>query len=113
MDVGLTLRKSMVGGRKATIGLLENLSQSNRSADIVDLEDRFKFVDDLSLLEIVNLLTVGITSFNLKQSIPSDIPCDNQFIPSNNLQSQGWLDNIDRWTEGLVCADPGARTPIA
>ena len=53
--------------------MLEFLSQSNRSADIVDLEDRFKFVYDLSILEIVNLLTVGITSFNLKYSIPADI----------------------------------------
>ena len=39
------------GPQGATIGLLEYLSQSNRSADIVDLVDRFKFVDDLSLLE--------------------------------------------------------------
>ena len=45
------------GPQGATIGLLEYLSQSNRSADIVDLEDRFKFVDDLPILQIVNLLT--------------------------------------------------------
>ena len=83
----------------ATLGLLEYQSQSNNSADCVQVKDRFKFVDDLSFLEIVNLLTIGITSFNIKQQIPSDIPDHNQFIPPQNLKSQGLLDEIDDWTE--------------
>ena len=53
----------------------------------------------MSILEIVNLLTVGITSYNIKQQIPSDIPTHNQFIPAEQLQSQGWLNTIDEWTE--------------
>ena len=65
----------------------------------MDLADRFKFVDDLSILEIVDLLTVGITSYNIKQQIPSDIPSHNQFIPPEQLQYQDWLNNIDEWTE--------------
>ena len=102
------------GPQGATIGLLEYLSQSNSSADCVDLEDRFKFVDDLSILEIVNLLTVGITSFNLKHTIPSDIPSHNQFIPPSNLQSQGWLDDIDRWTENqqMIINEKKTKTMI-
>ena len=87
------------GPQGATIGLLEYLSQSNNSADCVDLVDRFKFVDDLTILEVMNLLTVGITSFNLKNSVPSDVPLHNQFIPPENLKSQGWLDEINKWTE--------------
>ena len=75
------------------------MSQSNDSADCVGVVDRFKFVDDLSILEIVNLLTVGITSFNLKQQVPTDIPLHNQFIPAENLQSQEWLYQINDWTE--------------
>jgi hypothetical protein len=51
----------------------------------VDVKDRFKFVDDLTVLEIVNLLTVGITSFNIKQQVPTDIPTHNQFIPPEHL----------------------------
>ena len=94
--------------------MLEYLSQSDNSADCVDLEDRFKFVDDLSILEIVNLLTVGITSFNLKYSIPADIPSHNQFIPPNNLKSQAWLDEIDRWTENqqMVLNEKKTKTMI-
>ena len=59
----------------------------------------FRFVDDLSVLEIINLLTVGLTCYNLKQHIPSDLPQHNQFIPAENLQSQDWLNNINQWTK--------------
>ena len=86
------------GPQGATLGLLEYLSQSNNSADMVSDSDRFKFIDDLSVLEIVNLLTVGITSFNLKQQIPVDIPIHNQYIPPENLKSQEWLQEINDWT---------------
>jgi hypothetical protein len=96
-----SIPKDIKGGRPqgATLGLLEYLSQSNNSSDCVDVKDRFKFVDDLSILEIVNLLTVGISSFNLKQSVPADIPLHNQFISADNLKSQDWLNEINRWTE--------------
>ena len=73
-------------------------STSLNSADCVTESDRFKFIDDLSVLEIVNLLTVGLTSFNLKHQIPSDIPQHNQYIPPDNLKSQQWLNNINDWT---------------
>ena len=63
------------------------------------MAERFKFVDNLTILEVVNLLTVGITSFNIKQEVPSDINIHNQWIPPQNLKSQEWLDQIDDWTE--------------
>ena len=79
--------------------VLEYLLQSNDNAYCVGLSDRYKFVDDLSILEIVNLLTVGLTSFNLKQQVPSDIPLHNQFIPAETLVSQELLDKRNDWTE--------------
>ena len=93
-------KRNLNGGGPAgsTLGLLEYLSQSNDNANCVDQEDRFKFVDDLTALEIVNLLTIGITSFNLKTQVPNDIPTHNQYIPSENLQSQKHLNNINEWT---------------
>jgi hypothetical protein len=65
---------------------------------MVKVSDRFKFIDDLSILETVNLLTVGLTSFNLKQQVPTDVPTHNQYIPPGNLKSQEWLDLINDWT---------------
>ena len=42
------------GPQGASLGILEYMAQSNNSADMVNLKDRFKFVDDLTVLEIVN-----------------------------------------------------------
>ena len=65
---------------------------------MVKESERFRFLDDLSLLEIINLLTVGLSSFNIKQQVPSDISTHNQYIPTHALNSQTWLDNISDWT---------------
>ena len=59
------------GPQGATFGILEYLSQSNNNADCVDSNDRFKFIDDLTVLEIVNLINVGLTCFNVKKSVPN------------------------------------------
>ena len=98
------------GPQGATLGLLEYLSQSNNSADCVQVADRFKFIDDLTILEIVNLLTVGITSYNLKMQVPSDLPTHNQFIPPENLTSQNWLNTINEWTENQKMIINGTKT---
>ena len=93
-------QRDMPGGGPAgaNLGLLEYLSQSNNNADCVEKDDRYKFVDDLTILEIVNLLTVGMSSFNVRSQIPNDIPDHNQYIASTNLKSQEFLDNINQWT---------------
>ena len=87
------------GPQGATLGILEYLSQSNNNADLVKVSDRFKFVDDLTVLEIIDLLTVGITCYNIKAHVPSDIPVHNQYIPPANLKSQQYLEQISEWTE--------------
>ena len=91
------------GPQGATLVILEYLSQSNNSADCVSDEDRFKFVDDLTILEIINLLTIGISSFYLKEQVPNDVPLHNQIIPAESLQSQKWLNDINDWTVNQKC----------
>ena len=86
------------GPQGATLGILEYLSQSNNNADCVSSEDRFKFVDDLTILEIVNLVTIGISTFNLNHQVPNDLPKHNQIIPAENTKSQEWLNQINSWT---------------
>ena len=87
------------GPKGATFGILEYLSQSNHSADCVGQENRFKFVDDLTTLEIINLITIGLSTFNSKNQVPSDIPHHNQYIPPEHLKSQKYLDKISKWTD--------------
>ena len=46
--------------------LMEVVPMSKDSAGNVNHEDSFKCVDDLTILEVGNLLTIGISSLNIK-----------------------------------------------
>ena len=76
-------------------GILEYLSQSNNSADNVPEDDRAKFMDDLTILEIIYLAT----SHNVKSNIPTNHATHNQFIPREHLQTQKYVEDIGKWTE--------------
>ena len=75
------------------------LSQTNDNADCVPEDDRFKFVDDLTTLEVINLLTIGLSSFYMKHQVPSDIPVHGQYIDGSKLKSQQYLHQINKWTD--------------
>ena len=64
----------------------------------MDPENRWKWVDDLSIIEIVNWISIGMPSFNMKCQIPNDIPIHNQYIDPQNLKSQQYLNSINEWT---------------
>ena len=83
----------------SNIGNWEFDSQINHNADCVPIEDRYKFVDDLSILEIINLINIGIASHNSKSQVPNDIPIHGQIIPNTHLKSQGYIEKISEWTK--------------
>ena len=87
------------GPQGSTFGIWEYLAQSNDNCDWISEEDRFKFVDDLSFIEIINLLNLGLASYNFHSHIPSDIPTHNQLIPGENLKTQEILNKISEWTK--------------
>ena len=95
-----SVRKLNGGGPQgATFGIWEYLAQNNNSADCVNPAYRFKFVDDLTVLEKINLLVIGLSSFNCKNSVPNDIPEHNQYISAEHLKSQGYIHTINEWTK--------------
>ena len=83
----------------SSLGNWEFDSQTNHNADCVPEENIFKFVDDLTCLEIVNLINNGIFSFNTNQQVPNDLPLHSQFVDNKQLISQQYLDTINNWTE--------------
>ena len=87
------------GPQGGYLGNLEYLAQSNQNADCVPHDSRFKFVDDLSALEKIFILMAGLASHNVKSQVPNDILMNNLFIPKENLKSQSYLNQIERWTE--------------
>ena len=65
----------------AYLGNLGYLAQFDENANIVEKNSRFKFVDDQTTLENLNLLLVGMASHNIRNQIPNDIIMNNQIIP--------------------------------
>ena len=59
---------------RACLGNWEFLSQTNDNAECVPGDDRFRFVDELTTLEVINLLTVGLSSIYMKSQVPSELP---------------------------------------
>ena len=87
------------GPQGSTFSIWEYLSQSNNNADCVDESDRFKFVDDLTFLEIIHLLSVGIASYNVRVHVPSNIPTHNQVVMPENFRSKDHLNSINKWSQ--------------
>ena len=80
--------------------ILEYLSQTKNSTDFTSDELKFKFIDDLSFLEILNLISQGLCSFNMKYHVASNIGSEhNQYLPPENFKSQSNLDKISAWTK--------------
>ena len=97
----MSTEKRLKGGgpQGSTKGVLSYMSQSNNNSDCVPLHERFKYFDDLTVLEFVNLLNIGLSSQNVKLRVPSNLPSHNQFIPRDHLKTQVYLKKISKWTE--------------
>ena len=63
----------------------------------VPVTDRWKFVDDLTINEVINLVNIGMATFNVKTQVPSNLPSHNQFIPQEHLKTQKYLEDIKKW----------------
>ena len=83
----------------SSFGVLEFLAISNDNSENVPVEDRYKYQDDLSILETVNLLSVGLASHNSKNHVCSSLPVHNQIVDNRNLQTQKYLHQISDWTK--------------
>ena len=97
----LSSERELPGGvpQGSLFGNLQYKVSSNSNADHASPEMKFKFVDDLSLLEKLNLILAGISSYNFRNHVASDIGTHQHYIPSQNLKSQESLDNIQEWTK--------------
>ena len=98
---GLSESRNLPGGgpQGGILGILEYKSQSNNNTDFLNEKEKFKYIDDLSILEVINLILAGISSYNVRQQVPSDIKIGNKFLHSKDIQTQGYLDRISEWTQ--------------
>ena len=80
------------------MGGIEYLVQSNDNADIVQPEDRYKYIDDLSVLQLV-LLSGLLVEYNFHQHVASDIGVDMTYLPAYSYNTQDHLNYISNWTD--------------
>ena len=90
---------SLIGGgpQGTLLGGIEYTAQSNDNADIVPPEDRFKYIDDLSVLQLV-LLSGLLVEYNFVQHVASDVGLDQKFLPASSYDCQDKLNFISNWT---------------
>jgi hypothetical protein len=87
------------GGPQGTlIGGIEYIVQSNDNADIVQPEDRYKYIDDLSVLQLV-LLSGLLVEYNFHEHMASDIGIGQKFLPPSSYNSQEIINHITEWTD--------------
>ena len=87
------------GGPQGTlIGQLEYLVLSNNNADIVSDDDRYKYIDDLTLLQLVCLAGL-LTDYNFTNHVASDISIGQSFLPADSYSTQDHLNFVANWSD--------------
>ena len=87
------------GGPQGTIlGQILYISSSNDCSINDVTSDRYKYIDDISILEIISLAGI-LKEYNFLEHIPSDIATDQLFLHPSNLKTQDRLENITAWTD--------------
>ena len=86
------------GPQGGTLGIEEYISQSNGNTDFLEEDEKYKFIDDLSILEILNLVSIALSNYNFHQHIASDIGIEEKYLEPSSVKSQDYLDKIAAWT---------------
>ena len=91
---------SLIGGgpQGSQTGQETYIVASDDSAYHVPLEDRFKFCDDVSILEVVMLGDV-LTEYDCTQHVPSDVGVDQLFLDPQQCRTPENLATIATWTK--------------
>ena len=71
---------------------------SDDCADHIEEDNKFRYVDDLEILELIKLSGI-LTEYDVKSHVPSDVGPHQQFLPPETLRTQSDLHTISEWTE--------------
>ena len=99
----LSSTRNLPGGgpQGCNLGLHSYLSQSNKNTEFIPKDEKFKWIDDLTTLEVVNLLAIGLSTYNFKNHVASDVGIDQKFLSPENTQSQTYMNLISQWTDQM------------
>ena len=73
------------------------LVTSDNCAYHVENDDKYRYINDLEILELVRLTGV-LLEYDVASHAPSDIGTHQQFLPPEACSTQSKLDQISLWT---------------
>ena len=86
------------GGQGTILAGLQYLIASNDCAlDSVTSEDRFRFYDDIEIIEFLVLAEL-LQNYDIVNHVASDVPVDNLYLPPEKFKMQNHLNGISEWT---------------
>ena len=93
------------GGPQGTLlgGLQYIVSSDDCSQEKVSESDRFKYFDDLNIMEFI-FLSDMLIDYPVIDHVPSDIGVDELFLPPGSFEMQNSLDDISEWTKENLMA---------
>ena len=107
--------QNLIGGQpQGTLlgGTQYIIASDNCSKEKVNVEDRFKFFDDLNLLEFI-ILTDQLQKYDFSNHIPSDVGENHLFLPTENFRMQGILNDMtDLTNDNLMKINEGKSNYI-
>ena len=74
------------------------LVQTNHNANNVNPDDRYKYIDDLTILQIISLAGL-LTEYDFQLHVASDVGIDQQYLPTSSYNVQDQLNTISKWTD--------------
>ena len=95
---------ALIGGgpQDTLLGQLEYLVLSNDNAYMISPSDRYKYVDDLTILQLICLSGLH-QEFVFTEQVASDLGVGQLYLPADAYQTQSHLDKITQWSqENLV-----------
>ena len=89
----------LIGGgpQGSVIGQLLYIIASDDVAEDTPEDEKFKYIDDLSLLEAVKTKD-KLIEYDVHRRVPSDVGTSQFFLPTTAFQSQTRNENIAEWT---------------
>ena len=92
--------KALIGGspQGTLLGQLLYIGGSDDAAGEISDEDKFKYIDDLEVVELVSLAG-ALQEYDFSQHIQSDVGIQQKYLPPSRYTMQTTLHNLVQWTE--------------
>ena len=85
------------------------ITASDDAAHWLEDENKFKYCDDLSILELIMVGNI-LVEYDFKQHVASDIGTDQKFLEPSKLRTQEDLNKLAKWTDDNLMKLNEAKT---